>query len=153
MGRLTRAVSASPAIRRGAAPGAYDRHLATVFGLAQQVTGDPAVAEELAGDTFAALDGLDATTTDALGACLVTDVHRRAVRWVRDERIAHAADIGAVAGSTPLLVTLPADEREVIVDAYFGGRTYAEIAQQRGLDPSSVAALMQRGLRRLSATQ
>lgn len=150
MGRLTRAAIASPAVRRGARSDACDRHLAAVFGLAKEVTGDAGVAETLAEDTFAALHHLG-TTPDTLEACLLTDVHRRAVKWTRDERISNGADARAVTAASPLLATLPPDERDVVIDAYFGGRTYAEIAQQRGLDAAKVAELMQSGLRRLTS--
>lgn len=153
MGRLTRAVIPSPAGRRGARADACDRHLAAVFGLAKEVTGDAGVAETLAADTFAALHHLGATPSDTLEACLLTDVHRRAVKWTRDDRIINGADTRAVTAASPLLATLPPDERDVVIDAYFGGRTYAEIAQQRGLDAAKVAELMQSGLRRLTSAK
>jgi DNA-directed RNA polymerase specialized sigma24 family protein len=153
MGRLSD--TAAPPARPRAAPaeGAYDGPLARVFGLARQITGDAGVAASLTSETFASLHQLGPAPSETLEACLVTDVHRRAVQWARDERISHGADASAVAGAAPLLDGLPDDERGVILDAYFGGCTYAEIAERRGLDAATVATLMQRGLRRLSSSR
>jgi DNA-directed RNA polymerase specialized sigma24 family protein len=136
------------------APGhAYDGHLAAVFGLAREVTGSTEVAASLTSATFGSLNTLGPNPSDTLEACLLTDVHRRAVQWTRDEGRSHGADTAAVTAAAPQLDGLPADEREVILDAYFGGATYAEIAQRRGLDAATVAALMQRGLRALTAAR
>ena len=130
---------------------AYDGHIAAVFGLAREITGDAAVAESLTAATFASLHHLGPNPSDSLRACLLTDVHRRAVQWAREEGSTHATDAAAVTAAAAALDGLPADERDVILDAYFGGCTYAQIAKQRGIAASAVAALMQRGLRRLTA--
>lgn len=149
MGRTTSVPP--PSDGRGAPDGSYDGALASVFGLARQVTGDSGVAASLTADTFAALHQLGPNPSATLETCLVTDVHRRAVQWARDERITHGADATAMARAAPLLADLAEDERAVIVDAYFGGCTYAEIAERHGLDPADVAVLMQRGLRHLAS--
>ena len=44
---------------------------------------------------------------------------------------------------------LPAEQREVLQLAYFGGRTQVEIAEQLGLPLGTVKARMFRGLRRM----
>lgn len=153
MGRVTRAASASPATVAEASADAHERRLAAVYGLAREVTGDPAVAEMLAADTFAALHHAADGPSETLDACAVTDVHRRAVKWTRDRRIINGADTRAVTAASPLLATLPPDERAVIIDAYFRGHTYAEIAHDRGIDAAAVAQLMQNGLRRLTSPE
>jgi DNA-directed RNA polymerase specialized sigma24 family protein len=132
---------------------AYDGHLAAVFGLAREITGSAEVAASLTSATFGSLNHLGPHPSDTLQACLLTDVHRRAVAWTRDHGSSHGADTAAVTAAAPQLDGLPSDERDVILDAYFGGATYAEIAQRRGLDAATVAALMQRGLRALSAAR
>lgn len=148
----TRTAAARPVRRRP--PGratAYDGHIAAVFGLAREITGSAEVAESLTSATFASLHHLGPNPSDSLRACLLTDVHRRAVQWTRDAGGAHATDAAAVVAAAPALDGLPDDERDVILDAYFGGCTYAQIAQQRGVDAAAIAALMQRGLRRLTS--
>jgi RNA polymerase sigma factor (sigma-70 family) len=47
---------------------------------------------------------------------------------------------------------LPAEQREVLELAYFGGRTQVEIASQLGLPLGTVKARMFRGLRRMEHT-
>jgi len=47
---------------------------------------------------------------------------------------------------------LPAEQREVLELAYFGGRTQVEIASQLGLPLGTVKARMFRGLRRMGHT-
>ena len=154
MGRPPHARTTSePLLRRpaSATETAYDGHIAAVFGLAREVTGSDAVAESLTAATFASLQHLGPKPSDSLRACLLTDVHRRAVQWAREEGSTHATDAAAVTAAASALDGLPTDERDVILDAYFGGCTYAQIAAQRGIDTGAVAALMQRGLRRLTA--
>lgn len=140
---------ASPA--RPAGRSDLDGHLAAVFGLAREITGSAEVAASLTAATFASLQQHNPTPSQSLQACLLTDVHRRAVQWARDEGCTHATDAAAVTAFAPALQGLPEDERDVILDAYFGGCTYAQIARDRGLDEATVAALMQRGLRRLTS--
>jgi RNA polymerase sigma-70 factor (ECF subfamily) len=122
----------------------YDRHGAAVFGLAERVTRHPAVAARLTAEVFAGLG--EVTDESTLEECVLVDVHRRAVSWVRQFGRQPRTEL-----SHDALVVLPNAEREVIAAAYFGGLTYSQIAQQLELQPEEVTTLMRDGLRRLNS--
>ena len=122
----------------------FDRHGPAVYGLAQRVTGDAAIAARLTAEVFAGIE--EVTDEVSLEHCVLTDVHRRAVAWVRTARVQPTA------GITPdALPGLEPAEREVIAAAYFDGLTYSAIAERLGMPVGQVAALMHSGLRRLAA--
>lgn len=125
----------------------YDRHAEAVYGLAHRVTRDAQVAARLTAEVFGALE--DVTDESCLAECVLTDVHRRAVRWLRSNpapppRATQPNDAEALAG-------LPSMEAAVIAAAYFDGWTTTTIAERFGLQVAQVAELMQTGLRRLAA--
>ena len=122
----------------------YDALAPAVFGVAVQVTSNEEVAARLTADVFAGLEAV--TDEESLAHCVLTDVHRRAVSWVRSQNVTPGLHLHPGA-----LEVLPSNEREVITAAYFCGETYADIASRMKLDPAEVAALMQQGLRRLAA--
>lgn len=154
MGNTLVAAAAAPDVTVEAAPGclewsralgrAYDQHGAAVFGLAERVTRNAEVAARLTVEVFASLHEI--TDEATLAECVLIDVHRRAVAWVREFQPATTSGLTYEA-----LAVLPRTEREVIAAAYFGGQTYADIAQSLGLQLGQVATLMRIGLRRLSA--
>lgn len=122
----------------------YDEHGAAVFGLAEKVTRNADVAARLTAEVFAALRSV--TDEATLAECVLTDVHRRAVAWVREFQPQNRSEL-----THDALAVLPRTEREVIAAAYFGGQTYADIAQTLGLQLGQVTTLMRNGLHRLSA--
>ena len=71
------------------------------------------------------------------------------VRDLADADGRETADSLVWARGAPLLDRLPAEQREVLQLAYFGGRTQVEIAEQLGLPLGTVKARMFRGLRRM----
>ena len=128
---------------------AYDQHGAAVYGLAHRVTGDAEVAAALTAEVFAGLRWVGASGQHTLGSCLLTDVHRRAVAWTRScERPA------AMNAGLPLddLALLDDDERAVLAEAYFGGKTYDEVAATLHITRADAARLMQQALHRLGST-
>lgn len=122
----------------------FDRHGPAVYGLAQRITGNEEVAARLTAEVFAGLEEI--TDEAALGHCVLADVHRRAVAWARTAPPPPAGGI-----SLEALQVLSAAEREVIGAAYFGGLTYAAVAERLDLPLAEVITLMQQGLRRLAA--
>lgn len=123
---------------------AYDAHAPAVYGLARRVTRDDDVAAQLTAEVFAGLD--DVTDEACLAECVLTDVHRRAVAWIRDVRTAGGGPV-----AEPALAALPTPQRQVIAAAYYEGLTYAQIARRLAMDLTEVADHMQRGLRQLAA--
>ena len=122
----------------------YDQHGAAVFGLAERVTRNAEVAARLTVEVFGSLH--DITDEATVAECVLTDVHRRAVAWVREFHPASRPGL-----TNDALAVLPRTEREVIAAAYFAGQTYADIAQSLDLQLGQVTTLMRTGLRRLSA--
>ena len=123
----------------------YDAHGAAVYGLAHSITRDDAVAAELTADVFATLRFIGDGGVDGLRSCVLTDVHRRAVAWVRAQPRPSGGSVGPLAG----FGALPPDEQAVVAEAYFGGKTYDEVAAVLGLPRNQVAQLMHDALRRL----
>lgn len=127
----------------------YDRHGAAVYGLARWITGDGEVAARLTADVFAALQWISvADGVEGLRGCVLTDVHRRAVAWTRTH-----SRLPRAPGAMPFdgCGDLSEDERVVVTEAYFGGKTYDAVAEILHTDRETVAALMQQALRRLAA--
>lgn len=127
----------------------YDAHGPAVFGLAKWITGDVEVASRLTAEVFAALRYLDARGgIGGVRACVLADVHRRAVAWSR-------ANSSRSRAPRPLpfegFADLPADERTVVAEAYFGAKTYDAVAPMINSTPAEVARLMQQALRRLGS--
>lgn len=151
----------------------YDRTCARVFGLVLRVLHDSGYAEETTQEVFLQIWRTAANFDPAKGSAvtwLMTLAHRRAVDRVRAEQ-AHAqrevtygtATLGhefdevteevgrrfeqqAVRES---LATLTETQREAISLAYFGGRTYAEVAAYLGVGLPTVKSRIRDGLTRL----
>ena len=124
----------------------YDAYGPAVYGLAVRVTGDGEVAARITAEVFATLrfvstrDGID-----GLRACVLTDAHRRAVAWTRE----NPAQQHSTALPLEAFANLPDDEHAVIMEGYFGGKTYDEVAATLDKDRGEVARLMQSALHRL----
>ncbi len=142
-------VSTAPPLDAAALAAAFDAHGAAVYGLAHRITADADVAGRLTADAFKAVRRVATTHDGSLRACLLTEVHRRAVEWSR--RHAPAQAQGA-ASTLEALSELADEERAVVADAYFAGKTYDEVAQERGITRSDVARMMQAALHRLGST-
>lgn len=128
----------------------YDRHAATAYGLAQQLTGRADVAGALTEAVFVEL--VSTATVADFQRRLLIEIHRRAVAWVRQSGTP-AAHPDMAAGEECQLADLPERERAAITNAYFGGSTYNEIAAGMHVGAGQVANLMRRGLQRLAGAQ
>ena len=151
----------------------YDRTCARVFGLVLRVLHDPGYAEETTQEVYLQIwrtaANFDATKGSAV-SWLMTLAHRRAVDRVRAEQ-AHAQREVTYGASTlgndfdqvteevgrrleqravlDGLDTLTKTQREAISLAYFGGRTYAEVADHLGVGLPTVKSRIRDGLTRL----
>ena len=152
--------------------GIYDQYASFVYGLALRVTGDRRAAEDVSQDVFTALWERPAAFDPARGSLrtwLATLAHRRSVDYVRREearrrRAERAASRGVVppdvedmatALVTAELVraaldTLPPDQQRAIQLAYFGGKTYRQVAEVLGIPEGTAKSRLRLGLRRIA---
>jgi len=167
-------VTAIAAHDQGALAEAYRRHGGAVWGLARRVCRDAHIAEDVCQTVFVDLwarsERFD-PSRGSLRSWLVTQAHARAVDLVRAEearrrreaneaRTAPAVtDLGSVldteelaAGVREAVQALPAAEREPILLAYFGGKTYREAAAMLGQPEGTVKSRIRAGLARLRLT-
>lgn len=150
----------------------YDQFASFVYGLALRVVADARAAEDVTQEVFLSLWESPAAFDPARGALrtwLGTLAHRRAVDHVRREearRRRHERD-AAQAVRTPdveevalALVTaervraavhaLPDDQRRAVQLAYFGGRTYRQVAVVLGIPEGTAKSRLRLGLRRIA---
>ncbi len=150
----------------------YDQFSSFVFGLARRVIGDRRAAEDVTQDVFLHLweraEAFD-PGRGGLRTWLGTLAHRRAVDHVRREearrrrndRFGNQASVApdveemAVAIVTAervreALATLPAEQRDAITLAYFGGKTYREVAVELGIPEGTAKSRMRLGLARIA---
>lgn len=124
----------------------YDAYGAAVYGLAQRVTANADVAARITAEVFAGLRFVCANEgVEGLRACVLTDAHRRAVAWARENPAQQLSTALPLEG----FVDLPDDEHAVIAEGYFAGKTYDEVAAALGKERGEVARLMQSALQRL----
>ena len=148
----------------------YDRFGRIAYGLAVKVLRDQALAEDAVQDAFlgawrtaAAFD----PTRGTVSTWLMTLVHRRAVDLVRREdrrRTDVLDDAPIAAGETTdeqaavreerrrvqaALAQLPADQREALELAYYGGLTQSELAERLGQPLGTIKSRMFTGLSRM----
>ena len=150
----------------------YDQFGSYVFGLAARVIGDRHAAEDVTQEVFLSLwerpEAFE-PTRGRLRTFLGTLAHRRAVDVVRREearrrRAAREAatvvpipDVGELAMA---IVTaeqvraevnrLPEEQRTAIELAYFGGRTYRQVAEELGIPEGTAKSRMRLGLARIA---
>ena len=150
----------------------YDRYASLAYGLILRILRDPAEAADVLQEVFWELWQLAATYDAGRGtpeAWILTRARSRAidrVRFVRrrgeifvaplDEALAatdpapdvaeQAADRSVVRGA---LARLPAEQREVIELAYYGGLTQTEIAERLEQPLGTVKTRIRLGLERL----
>src|SRR5215470_12671471 len=151
----------------------YDQFSSLVYGLALRVIGDARAAEDVSQDVFvwfwerpAAFD----PDRGSLRAWLGTLTHRRAVDYVRreearrrrTERDAALAplvpDVGEMAAALvtaervrAALDVLPAEQRDAIELAYFGGRTYRQVADVLGIPEGTAKSRLRLALRKIAS--
>jgi RNA polymerase sigma factor (sigma-70 family) len=148
----------------------YDRFGRAAYGLALRVLRDPVLAQDAVQEAFlgawrtaASFDARRAKAT----TWLLTIVHRRAVDLVRREerrRGAPLEDAPVPAGESTdeeawvreqrrevqaALAQLPADQREALELAYYGGLTQSEVAERLGVPLGTVKSRMFAGLSKL----
>jgi len=152
----------------------YDQYASFVYGIAVRVIGDPRAAEDVSQDVFvhfwerpAAFD----PERGSLRTWLGTLTHRRAVDHVRREearrrraereasRAVPAPDVEEMA--TALLTAervraaldvLPDEQRHAVHLAYFGGKTYRQVAETLGIPEGTAKSRLRLALRRIAAT-
>jgi len=151
----------------------YDQFASFVFGLAQRVIGDPRAAEDVSQEVFLHLwehpEGFD-PARGSLRTWLGTLSHRRAVDYVRREearrrrtqreagqRPTGVPDVAEMATAMitaervrAALDALPAQQRRCIQLAYFGGKTYREVAETLGIPEGTAKSRLRLGLHRVA---
>jgi RNA polymerase sigma-70 factor (ECF subfamily) len=150
----------------------YDQFASFVYGLALRVIGDARAAEDVSQDVFVTFwERPDAFDPDrgSLRTWLGTLAHRRAVDHVRREeaRRRRAIKDAARPETTPdveemaialvtaervrsALATLPGDQQRAIQLAYFGGKTYRQVAEVLGIPEGTAKSRLRLGLRRIA---
>lgn len=153
----------------------FRRHAGAVFALARRVLGDAGRAEEIVQEVFVRLwnqpERFD-PERGSLRSFLLAQTHGRSVdvlrsdgarkeREARDARSAAEAgydlehevwDLAVADRVREAVLTLPEDERRAIELAYFGGRTYREVAALLGAPEGTVKSRIRSGLKRLRAS-
>ena len=150
----------------------YDRYGRVAYGLALRVLRDSALAEDAVQEAFLTVwrsAGAFAADRGKPRTWILTLVHHRAVDLVRREQLRRRAPELAeseepTVGSTAeeeatlrdrrrtvqeALRQLPADQREALELAYYGGLTQSELAEQLRVPLGTVKSRMFAGLRKL----
>jgi RNA polymerase sigma factor (sigma-70 family) len=151
----------------------YDRYVGLVFGLACRVLGDDTMAEDVTQEVFVSLwqrpERYD-PTRGSLRSWLGLLAHRRAVDRVRaevrrargetkldaeptviesdqvDEELSRAWLAGRIQAA---LAQLPAEQREAVVLAYYGGRTYRQVAAELAIPEGTAKSRLRLALAKL----
>jgi RNA polymerase sigma-70 factor (ECF subfamily) len=156
----------------GALTELYDQFGSYVYGLAARVIGDRRAAEDITQDVFLSLwERPEAFEPDRgrLRTFVGTLAHRRAIDFVRREEARRRRSTRDAASMLPIpdvdelamaIVTaeqvraeverLPAEQRQAIELAYFGGRTYRQVADELGIPEGTAKSRMRLGLRRIA---
>lgn len=152
-----------------ALPEVIATHGAVVYGMARRIVRDATLAEEVAQDTFVALWRRPAAFDPERGSLkvfLVGVARNKAIDLVRrEERLRRTkesllAEVQSNLGGTnesiegtqdvrAALKGLTAIQREAIVLAYFGGRTYREVAEELGIPEGTAKTRLRDGLIKL----
>jgi RNA polymerase sigma-70 factor (ECF subfamily) len=159
--------------RNDALAEAYRRHAGPVFGLARRLLNDQARAEEIVQEVFLRLwsapDRFD-PDRGSLRSFLLAHCHGRSVDVIRADSARRRREESEFAVPSPspdlmeevwdvalsgfvrdALGGLPDGERIAIEQAYFGGRTYREVAEFLGEPEGTIKSRIRTGLRRLHA--
>jgi RNA polymerase sigma-70 factor (ECF subfamily) len=150
----------------------YDQFGSYVFGLAARVIGDRHAAEDVTQEVFLSMWERPEAFEPARGRLrtfLGTLAHRRAVDVVRREEARRRRAAREAATATPIpdvgelamaivsaeqvraeVNRLPSEQRAAIELAYFGGRTYRQVAQELGIPEGTAKSRMRLGLGRIA---
>lgn len=150
----------------------YDQFGSYVFGLAARVIGDRHAAEDVTQEVFLSMWERPAAFDPARGRLrtfLGTLAHRRAVDVVRREEARRRRAARDAATTTPIpdvgelamaivaaeqvraeVGRLPSEQRVAIELAYFGGRTYRQVAEELGIPEGTAKSRMRLGLGRIA---
>lgn len=146
-----------------------EAHSAAVNGMARRVLGDSALVEEVAQDTFLALwrrPGAFDSARGALRSFLLGVARNKAIDLVRKEERLRRAKDDLMAEATTQSNPAPHDEasvdrrdeikaalshlspvqQEALILAYFGGRTYREVAEELGIPEGTAKTRLRDGL-------
>jgi RNA polymerase sigma factor (sigma-70 family) len=153
----------------------HDRYAGLVFGLARRVLGDDTMAEDVTQEVFVSVwqqpERFD-PTRGSLRSWLGLLAHRRAVDRVRAEvrraRGEHQLDASVpvtadaenevdvqlarawLAGRVQeALAKLPTEQREAVVLAYYGGRTYRQVAAELDIPEGTAKSRLRLALGKL----
>jgi len=152
----------------------YDQYASFVYGIAVRVIGDPRAAEDVSQDVFVGFWERPAAFDPRRGSLrtwLGTLTHRRAVDHVRREeaRRRRAEREAGRAVPTPdleematalltaervraALAVLPEEQRQAVHLAYFGGKTYRQVAETLGIPEGTAKSRLRLALRRIADT-
>ena len=150
----------------------YDQYASFVYGLAVRVIGDPRAAEDVSQDVFVSFWERPAAFDPDRGSLrtwLGTLTHRRAVDHVRREeaRRRRTERVASRAVATPdveematalltaervraALDVLPDEQRRAVQLAYFGGKTYRQVAETLGIPEGTAKSRLRLALRRIA---
>ena len=150
---------------------AIDAYGGMVNGMARRIVADVTLAEEVAQDVFVALwrrPGAFDPDRGSLKTFLATLARNKAVDLVRREQsvrrtrdsllaefpttLTHHEFAGTVDARSEMkdaLAGIPEAQREVIALAYFGGRTYREVASELDIPEGTAKTRMRDGLAKL----
>jgi RNA polymerase sigma-70 factor (ECF subfamily) len=151
-----------------------DRHSGAAFSLAYRMCGRRAMAEDIVQEAFVSLWRAGARYDRGRGSVrswILSAVHNRAIDMFRRERTRGSRDVhddtlaeriesdsrtdeeverrDDARAVRRALDQLPADQRQVIELAYFGGFTHTQIAELLGLPAGTVKGRMRLGLAKL----
>ena len=152
----------------------YDQYSSYVYGLAVRVIGDSCAAEDVAQEVFLSVWERPEAFDPARGSLrtwLGMLSHRRSVDYVRREearrrratreasrRVTAIPDVEEVATALvtaervrAALDLLPDDQRRAIQLAYFGGKTYRQVAEVLCIPEGTAKSRLRLGLRRVAA--
>jgi RNA polymerase sigma factor (sigma-70 family) len=148
----------------------FDRYGRVAYGLALRVLRDRALAEDAVQEAFLGVwrsAGSFLAEQGKPSTWIMTLVHRRAVDLVRREERRRAEPLDELAQPTgeatdeeawlraqrqvvqEALGKLPADQREALELAYYGGFTQSELAERLGQPLGTIKSRMFTGLKRL----
>lgn len=154
----------------------YDRHAGTALAVALRIVADRDEAEDIVHDAFVAAWRSIATFDPARGGLaswLVRLVRNRAIDGLRARRTTPGGlptDLPPVVVDDPnptwqatvdrmtaaeirdALERLPAEQRQAIELAYFGGYTYRDVARLTGVSPGTASSRLRLGLAKLRAS-
>ena len=154
----------------------FDRYAGLAYGVAMRVLGDPGRAEDAVQEAFmnvwkqaSSFDG----ERGSLRAWLLTSVRNRSIDYLRGrgahERREEELQPGVAYGEAPpdpwrevalsleraavrdAMASLPAEQRQAIELAYFGGYSHTEISDMTRVSLGTVKGRMRLGLEKLSS--